>query len=210
MLEPLHGGGADLPLGQRDAALLEMYSGVRGAYIDALATCPTCGTTLAVQLSVVEMLTEYADGRERRATLDVDLGSLTVRARCPTTADLIAVSGQPDIGSARTALLARCVLAVTRSDGSTRPLEAGEEVRLGRKLEEVDPLVDVRIDVGCGECGHSWSALLDVPALVWAQVVGTARRLLREVDVLARRYGWSQTAILELSEQRRQAYLDLG
>jgi hypothetical protein len=36
-----------------------------------------------------------------------------------------------------------------------------------------------------------------------------ARRLLREVDALARVYGWSEAAILALPATRRQAYLEI-
>jgi hypothetical protein len=34
-----------------------------------------------------------------------------------------------------------------------------------------------------------------------------ARRLLHEVDVLARTYGWTEDEVLALSEQRRASYL---
>jgi hypothetical protein len=186
---------ASLPLGRRDARLLRLYRELRGPVLDALADCPACGTTLELQFAIDELLAG-ADG----PVAEFELAG--VRARCPTTADLMAVAGAESLADARAALIARCIDA-------PRALDDGELERVAQELERLDPLVDVRADVGCRECGHRWTALLDVPALVWAQVQSAARRLLREVDALAARYGWSEAEILALSERRRLAYLDL-
>jgi hypothetical protein len=50
---------------------------------------------------------------------------------------------------------------------------------------------------------------MDVAAFVWAEIESEARRLLLEVDVLARRYGWSERDILDMSPIRRYQYLEL-
>jgi len=200
---------ASLPLGQRDALLLNLYREVRGPVVDALATCPACEAMLEVHLLISDLVAQYPPGYGRSEFTAVDLGSVVVRARCPTTADLIGVAGAHTTAAARTALLDRCVESVTRADGRGDPLNEDEITCLGTYFEQVDPLVDARIDIACAECGDAWSALLDVPALVWAQVSGVGRRLLREVDALARRYSWSETEILGMSDHRRHAYLDL-
>ena len=148
-------------------------------------------------------------GHRRAERHEADLGSVLVTLRCPTSADLLAVADKIDAVAARAALVDRCVLAARRADGSARPLDDDEVRRLGTVIEQLDPLVDVRVDITCAECSHMSPALLDVPELVWAQVQGTARRLLREVDTLAQRYGWSEAEILGLSDQRRRAYLEL-
>ncbi|MBL7520052.1 hypothetical protein I6A84_18635 [Frankia sp. CNm7] len=206
---------AALPLGRRDALLLDLYRGVRGPWLDALAECPGCAATVEIRLSVAELVDGYpaaASGSEPLGDpgpRDLDLGTARVRARCPATADLVAAAAAGTADGARDVLVARCVELVSRPDGSARPLDDDELDRVGRHLERADPLVDVRLDIRCDECGHGWPAPLDVPALVWAQVRAGARRLLTEVDALARRYGWSQAEILGLSERRRRAYLDL-
>ena len=219
LLGPLGGCGADRPLGQRDAMLLGLYRDLRGPVLEALATCPDCGTTLEIQLAIAELIDGYGDliagrrpspeGHWRAERHEADLGSVLVTLRCPTSADLLAVADKIDAAAARAALVDRCVLAARRPDGSARPLDDDEVRRLGTVIERLDPLVDVRVDITCAECSHAWPALLDVSELVWAQVQGTARRLLREVDTLAQRYGWSEAEILGLSDQRRRAYLEL-
>jgi hypothetical protein len=186
---------AALPLGTRDARLLRLFRTLRGPVLDALADCPACATTLELRFAIDELLAG-ADGPVAEFEFE------GVRARCPTTADLMAVAGAESLADARAALIARCV-------DTPRALDEAELERVARELERLDPLVDVRVDVGCRECGHRWTALLDVPTLVWAQVQSAAWRLLREVDALAARYGWSEAGILALSQHRRHAYLDL-
>jgi hypothetical protein len=201
---------ADMPLGQRDALLLRLFGDVRGPQLDALAACPACSTTLELRLAIADLVDGYPCELGHRDMQDVDLGAVRVRARCPTTADLIAAGGEAGIERAREVLVSRCVSDVRRDgDDACGELDDDELRRLGEHIERIDPLADVRIDIGCDECGHRWSALLDVPVLVWAQVEGAARRVLREVDALAARYGWSQAEILGMSQARRHAYLDL-
>ena len=45
---------------------------------------------------------------------------------------------------------------------------------------------------------------------LWKEVLIEARRLLREVNALARTYHWREADILALSPRRRQAYLELA
>ena len=56
----------------------------------------------------------------------------------------------------------------------------------------------------------AWSAPLDVPAFVWAEVDAWTRRLLVEVHSLAAAYGWNEHEILALSPVRRLSYLELA
>jgi hypothetical protein len=199
-----------LPLGWRDALLLALYREIRGPQLDTLADCPECESTLEVHLSIAELVEGYDEPPEPGTRIvDVDLGTALVRTSCPSTADLIAVSSASTATEARTTLIERCVWSVRRPDGSDAPLTTHEVARLGGELEGLDPLVDVRVEIECAECGHTWAAFLDVPALVWAQVQGSAHRLLREVDALAARYGWAEQDILSMTARRRLAYLDL-
>jgi hypothetical protein len=67
----------------------------------------------------------------------------------------------------------------------------------------------VLLGLHCPLCSHSWQALFDIASFFWTEISAHARRLLREVDALARAYGWSEAEILGLSASRRQAYLEL-
>ena len=81
---------------------------------------------------------------------------------------------------------------------------------LAKAREEHDPQAEVVLTFTCPACQHGWQALFDVGTFFWTEVASAARRLLREVDALARAYGWSEAAILALSPARRQAYMEMA
>ena len=51
--------------------------------------------------------------------------------------------------------------------------------------------------------------MFDIVSFFWAEIDAWARRVLREVNVLARAYGWRESDILALSPVRRQIYLSM-
>ena len=58
-------------------------------------------------------------------------------------------------------------------------------------------------------CGAVWDALFDAGEFLWNEVAACAQRLLRQIHLLARAYGWRESEILSLSPVRREAYLEL-
>ena len=77
-------------------------------------------------------------------------------------------------------------------------------------MAEADPLAEVLVDVVCPACAAQFVADLDIASFVWAEVRARAQRLLRDVDVLARAYGWTEPEVLALTDRRRDAYLALA
>jgi hypothetical protein len=194
---------ARYPLGRRDAMLLGIHSGLSGRELAVLADCAGCATPLEVPLKVDDLVGSAASNTGEWRELD--LGTATVRARPPSTADLAALTGPVDPVAIRAALVSRCVSEV-RPD---RPLSTMEVGRLAELLQELDPLSDVWIEVTCAECATSTLVFLDVPALVWAGLRVRARHLVADVGALAARYGWAEADILAMSPARRRMYLEL-
>ena len=77
-------------------------------------------------------------------------------------------------------------------------------------MEEADPLADVRLELECGECGLGFDASLEPSEFAWNEVRDAARRLLWDVDTLARAYGWTERDVLARSPARRAAYVDMA
>jgi hypothetical protein len=76
-------------------------------------------------------------------------------------------------------------------------------------MEESDPQADIRLDLSCLTCTHRWQEAFDIGTFFWIEIDAWARRTLEDVHAIARSYGWPQRDILDLSETRRQFYLDL-
>lgn len=187
-----------LSVGRRDALLITLRAQLFGPQLVSVAACPACGE----QVSLILDTAQLAATPSGPAELTVALGERMVRARPPSSADLIAVAGIRERGAARQVLLARCL-------GEDAPLDDAEASMLAQQLALADPLADVQLDLSCPACAQRWMASLDIAAFLWAELDLWARRLLREVHTLAAAYHWSEAAILALSPWRRRQYLEL-
>jgi hypothetical protein len=186
---------ADEPLGRCNAALLDARAATFGRRLRARVDCPQCAAQLELEMDTRELL---EDGQEPADSVHVD----GLRFRPPCNRDLARISGETDADVAAGRLLALCALDAPE-DKDLRPLLAEVE----HALEQADPWSDLSLSVRCDACGEAWSETLDVPALLWDEVEHHARALLDEVHLLAQAYSWNEDAILDLSDQRRAAYL---
>jgi hypothetical protein len=76
-------------------------------------------------------------------------------------------------------------------------------------MAECDPQAELLLDLNCPACQHTWQVLFDIVSFFWMELSVQAKRLMREVHLLARSYGWREADILSMSAMRRQFYLDL-
>ena len=74
---------------------------------------------------------------------------------------------------------------------------------------EADPTAEIILHLTCPACAHEWDLLFDIADFFWSEISAQAQRLLREIDALARAYGWTEREILNLPAQRRQTYLEM-
>lgn len=200
---------AQAPLGQRDNALLALREVLFGRHVEAIAPCPACNETLELTVDTDQI---RGSGGSLDEEGDVDTDGYHVRYRLPTSADLIvATETSDDANSSRMLLLQRCILSAHNGgqavEATQMPPQLIEEVQ--KDMARLDPLADIRFALNCPQCGHGCELNFDIAAYLWDEIGDWAARLLREVHVLARAYGWSEQAILGLSARRRRSYLAL-
>ena len=188
---------ARLPLGRRDARILGLHTAVAGRALDATAACPACGEQVEFAVDAADLVSREVAGAP--APLEID--GRVVHWRLVDSDDVAAASQAPDVEAAERVLLERCA-------GPDLPDNA--RAALASAMADADPLAEVLVDVVCPACDAQFVADLDVASFVWAEVRARAQRLLRDVDVLARAYGWTEAEVLALSERRREAYLSLA
>lgn len=211
----------DWPLGRRDARLVDLRAALSGAVIEGVVTCPGCGEEISFTLDVEALTTtgetEDTDGETddgetddgEPAPVTVDGWRLTCRRL--TSADLAAAAATGDPGAAEDVLLSRALVAVEPpADTPADPLPPPVRRAVADALATADPLAEVLVELACPDCATALTAIVDVAAFTWAAVDGHARRLLQDVDVLARAYGWNEAEVLALGDQRRAAYLELA
>lgn len=197
-----------MPIGRRDAVLLDLREHLFGSAFTGLTACPACGEEIELTFHASEVRRRVV---ETNGPFIVNTGPHEVTFRLPDTADLMQLDGVPDLDAAREALLARCVTSAFR-DGvaiETADLPADAVNAVTARMSEIDPQADVSLDVVCPSCSHAWLEPFDVVSFLWTELASWARGLLFDVHQLAAAYAWSEDDILRLSPVRRNAYLEM-
>jgi hypothetical protein len=198
---------ASAPLGWRNGALLLLRKRWMGDSLEAFGECPACATPLEVQLPV-DQLASNTESSFAPRTDRIETGGFNIEFRSPSTRDLIMLESSQ--GDART-LAAACILRASDSTGEVSPQQLPSEIvePLAARMLALDPLAEIQVELDCSACGHRWQIALDLPSFLWKEITARARRLLIEVDALARAYGWAEHDIMTMSGFRRRCYLEL-
>jgi hypothetical protein len=203
---------AALTIGRRDTLLFSLREELYGARIDAYTECPSCGERLEISFSAEEVRAlPLPEEPNPDGLFCYQEGETQVTFRLPDSRDLAAVAGNRSLQAARTALLQRCIKE-TRVAGNVVPWrELREELITGLvdRMSECEPAAEVLFNMSCPSCDKSWQEPFDVASFLWSEVAAHARRLLREVHILARAYGWEEREILSMSDARRECYLEM-
>ena len=194
-------------IGQRDAQLLALRRQTIGDRIAAYAECPACRHGLEFDLSCTTLLASAPASNATWTTIAQDGRSCEVRR--PSSRDLVAAMSGADPVEARQIILSRCVRG---EPGKTEAMAWTDTnaAALAQRLGELDPLAEVLLELRCEPCGTQWQALFDIVTFFWNELQARSRRLLQEIDLLARTYGWTEGEILRLGEQRRSLYVEMA
>ena len=198
-----------LPVGRRDACLLELREALFGPALYCYAECPRCQERLEFRADVGELLTRTGESAppSRR---ELVCGDVRLTFRAPDSADLAVVAHCADAAAARSLLLERCVLEARCDDEPLALAEISAQAldELSSTLGASENCADISFALQCAACAHSWDLAFDVASFLWSEVSLLAKRYLYEVHTLAWAYGWREADILAMSPARRRFYLD--
>ncbi|MEL7067758.1 MAG: phage baseplate protein [Cyanobacteria bacterium J06581_3] len=216
---------AQLPIGQRDAQLLNLRSRTFGPQIQSVAHCPNCAETLEYSLTVQDITLTPVKALDNHSVTEPAFHSwkkesYDVRFRLPTSNDLLAIKNL-SVTEASAVLLAKCIDTIESPSETSENKESnpgGKSLTPAQlpgpiakalidHIGQQDPQAEIELALSCPSCQHQWHQLFDIVAYFWQEIATAAQRLLSEVHTLAAAYSWSEADILALSPRRRQAYL---
>jgi hypothetical protein len=202
---------AGLSIGERDARLLQLREWMFGSYLVNTARCPQCTLRVEWENRIADIRINPSKSTSSSAEFNLNVTDYGLRCRLPTSMDIAAVMNAPRGDSTPQDLLKRCIVSARHAGEACDPGSLPEDVltALGRRIEELDPQAEIRIDLTCPQCSHKWDVLFDIASFLWTEINHWAERTLRSVHKLASAYGWSERDILNLSPVRRQLYLGL-
>ena len=200
---------AGLSIGRRDARLLTLREQLFGPRLASIAVCPECGEKLELSFDVSHIRVDA--GEEQNLRLALEMEGYEVLFRVPDSNDLAALAIGADRELGRSIMLKRC-LAEVRLNGKEQPAEelpSNIVAAVTQRMSQADPQADVKLRLDCPSCRHDWLAVFDILSYLWSEIESWAKRLLREIHMLARSYGWREADILAMSANRRQSYMDM-
>ena len=198
---------AALQLGQRDSLLLLLRKVTFGDSLPGKSHCPQCGETLEFELSCSALAADVSEPQHKCLSRD----GYRVTIRPLNSFDLAAAAGAATLQQARNVLLQRC-LSDARYQGKTiEPATLPQEMEssIAETALAADPQAEMLLDLNCPACRHQWHSMLEIGHILWQEITARAQRLLIEVHLLAKAYGWAEIEILKLSPARRAVYLQM-
>jgi hypothetical protein len=198
---------AELTVGERDRRLIEAREQTFGSTLDAYVECGACAERLEFSLTTDSIRTAPPTGSSGRLLIaDVELS-----LRLPTSHDLRALRSCGSVEHAHERLVELCVVGPVRDGRAIAgdALPGNVVAAAAARLSALDPQAEVLIDLSCPACQGQEQILFDIAAFFWSEIAARAKRLLREVHLLARAYCWSEADILGMSPRRRECYLTM-
>ncbi len=186
-------------VGASNAAILARRKAHFGTTMGLLADCPACREW--VEFSAPNGIFESVPG----ANGEFLWNGWRIEYRLPTVTDLMIARSAPD---PRAVLVSRALIRATKND-QVADLTPEVMVAWEAHLDEVDPLAVIEFSLKCDACGHAWGAVFEPAREYPRELEVAARRVLSEVDALARAYGWDEKTTLGLSPARRRMYLHM-
>jgi hypothetical protein len=202
------GALAGLSIGARDRLLLALRQQVFGAGLEALVACPSCRETLEVAFDIADVRAE-APSRDEPFTLRT--GEYDLEFRLPNSLDLLAIDDTEALEDRRARLLGRLIVRASRGTEQVSYPNLPEEVlaQIEQVMQDADPQADISLKLNCRACGHQWPCLFDIVSFLTKELDAWAIRMLRDVHMLARAYGWREADVLQMRPWRRQCYLEM-
>ncbi len=204
-----------LPIGQRDALLLNVRELTFGHHLNGFAECPHCQKPLEFAFEVADIRVPVLTDPDRLLKPQTCLiDDIDLQFRLPNSRDLGAIVNQSSVDSPvslQQQLVQQCLLQAHRQGEhlTLQQLPAAAIQRLIQTMAELDPQAEILLDFQCPDCGQPWNQVFDIIQFFWTELSVRAKRLLREIHLLARAYGWREADVLALSDFRRQCYLEM-
>lgn len=202
---------ADIDVARRDMLLLDLRENTFGAKMDCFTKCPRCSEKLELLLTTKEIRASIKPRYENGdGAFELVEGDLKVKFRLPNSKDIAEAVGY-DTASARMFIVRRCIVEAKHC-GEKLPMNEQDEKIINTIAESMSAYAsqaDISIDLTCVGCGHQYQTTLDIASFLWSEISSEAKRLLREVHILATAYGWREIDILSMSYARRKSYLQM-
>lgn len=204
---------ASMSVGKRNFLLLDVREKTFGGNLQGALKCYKCKKPLEFTAQTDELRGPdfLKDDTETFHSIKFKDAELEIRAL--NSFDLaMAADSRSGLYSTRDMLAKLCVNKVfilgKQADVNSLPDEVLDQISF--KLKEIDPGAVMKIELKCPECKSDLLIPFDISDFFWKEIQSQAKRLMKEVHILAAAYRWREKDILDMSAVRRNYYLDIA
>lgn len=195
-----------LSIGDRDAILLQLREWTFGSKLNNMTKCPHCNEVVEWQSNTNELYFQSIPSDLSIRTFEVEKDLFHIRFRLPDSFDMLNAISNKDGGKT---VLETCILEVNNGECTTNDLDEAALMAVNERMAKEDPQANISINLNCPSCSNQWKAVFDIVSFFWLEINNWAKRMLHEVYLLARAFGWSEKDILAMSPYRRQLYIQM-
>jgi hypothetical protein len=200
-----------ISIGERDARLLQLREWMFGKRLHNTADCPACGEKTEWETNTTALQLQALPASLSVRTFNFEKDGYSIHFRLPDSNDIARAIIEKQGEESHKAVIIDCVLAANHQgkkiSGNQLPIQLLEDIHQQMSVE--DPQADIGMNIKCPACDHQWEARFDIVSFLWTEINSWAQRMLREIYVLARAFGWHEADILNMSPRRRQLYLQM-
>jgi hypothetical protein len=200
---------ARLSIGNRDAKLMQLREWMFGQRLRSMATCSQCGEAIEWECDLNELHLQQPLLPDLLVkTFTLEKNGFNILFRLPDSFDVLkAMNNHEDSRK----ILTDCIVEVYHQDKKSTVDAFTEEIwdALNERMADEDPQADIRMNISCPVCLSQWEATFDIMSYLWTEINNWALRVMQEVCLLARSFGWSEQDILNMSARRRHFYLQM-
>lgn len=194
-----------LSIGDRVALMLHVRRLELGDRLDCTVSCAKCGKAMSVVLSAAKLLNTASPAPSTSYAIEAD--GLRLQVKPLTAHDQDMLLGAKEGEDLEETLARSCIVS---SDTLLPEKLPGTVVQaIGSKLEEVDPLSDIVLELSCPECSRKFRASFNAEDFIFKELGIGRGDIESEIHWLALHYHWSENEILSLPVRRRRKYISL-
>jgi hypothetical protein len=176
-----------------------------------MAHCPYCSTPIEWETNIGDLKLQDVSEIEPAKNLFLESDGFHIDFRLPNSFDIMNAMSNPVQAESISTFISGCILHVqlNQKDFKSEELPPNIIEKIDQHMAEADPQADIKMVLSCPDCNKHWEAPFDIMSYLRMEIDSWAKRLLKEVALLARAFSWSETDILNLSLHRRRLYLEM-
>ena len=199
-----------LTIGDRVCLLLNLQKITFGNILSCVTKCNFCSDQASFDFNIDDLLNLNLNTKHED-NYPVKTKNFSLNIRPLTVLDqqlLLSASSHGNIKKNSTnQLMKSCIVSSVPSLPETFPEEIVDAINI--KLNEIDPMANIILDLACPECKKSLQIPFDVEDFILRQIRSQTSSLEKEIHWLALNYKWSENDILNLPIQKRHRYIQL-